>query len=77
MSWCCLLAHGERRLVRVVSVSPEAEERVGRSIRTVSVEEESFRDDFVVDCMCLVAFLVAVDGILALQQVQSLTPNSM
>jgi hypothetical protein len=49
MSWCCLLAHGERKLVRVVSIFPEAGERVRRSIRAVSVEKESFRDGFVVD----------------------------
>jgi len=77
MVWCCFLAHGERKLVRVVSIFPEAGERVRRSIRTVSVEKEPFRDGFVVDCMCLVAFLVAVDGILALPQVQPLTPDSM
>ena len=49
MSWCCLLAHGERKPVRVVSIFPEAGERVRRSIRAVSVEKESFRDGFVVD----------------------------
>ena len=77
MAWCCLLAHGERKLVRVASIFPEAGERVERSIRTVSVEEESFRDGFVVDCMCLVAFLVAVDGILALPQMHPLIPDSL
>jgi len=77
MVWCCLLAHGERRLGRVMSNFSGSWRASRQSFQAVSVEKQPCSDGFVVGQDVSGPFLVAVDGILALLQVQPLTLDTI